>query len=454
MLSLKTRFFLASFLTGALVLGFAFFLLERQREMRALLTGALSRDIQAMTAAAAIKHDFVLYDDTVFRYLSTGDATLLPESDRARERARLEMGRLAALSESPTVRELLRDLERESQSYFGEVRRLLAAAPIPQIPGEKQSILSVIQWAKQVPEHQRTVSLLSSKGRARLVRIYSLCEKLVDVHRLKMEELQVSLRLGLEEDRRALLRGAFVVLAGTLFLSLFAALSVLLPLGDLLGGIRKVLGGDLSVEVMPRASDELGRVTQAFNSMTRRLKEDQEKLVRETITDELTGLHNFRYFQTVLGTELERARRYGKQVSILVLDIDHFKKYNDTHGHPMGNMVLKSVAAAMKETLRNVDVLARYGGEEFVALLPETGRDQARRAAERIREAIDACEFPGAETQPEGRVTVSIGGAGFPEDAKVARDLLAKADKALYAAKAAGRNRAVFHASLTDEPRG
>jgi len=142
---------------------------------------------------------------------------------------------------------------------------------------------------------------------------------------------------------------------------------------------------------------------------------------------------------------VERAKRYNKPLSLLVLDIDHFKKYNDTHGHPMGNMVLKNVAGAMKETLRKVDLLARYGGEEFVALLPETDKEQARRAADRVREAIDACEFPGAETQPEGRITVSIGGACFPQDAKVARDLLEKADKALYAAKSAGRNRTFFY---------
>ena len=445
MLSLKSRFFLASFLTGALVIGYAVLLLSRQTEMRDLLTGSLSRDIEAMNSAASIKHDFVLYDDLIFRYLSTGDPELLAESAGVRDRARLETGRLLTLSESPTVRELLHDLDKESADYSEEVRRLIAAAPVPKVPGEKESILSVLKWAQQVPEHQRTVSVLSSKGRSHLVRIYSLCEKLVDVHRVRMEEVQKDLRAGLEQDRQVMVRGSAVVFAGTLFLSLFAALSVLLPLGDLQEGIGKVLGGDLNVEVIPRGKDELGRVTQAFNSMARSLKEKEDKLIRETITDELTGLNNFRYFQTVLGTEVERARRYGKQLSILVVDIDHFKNYNDTHGHPMGNMVLKGVSSALKETLRNVDVLARYGGEEFVALLPETSKENAVRAAERVREAVAACEFPGAETQPEGAITISVGGANFPDDAKVARDLLEKADKALYAAKHAGRNRAVFH---------
>jgi diguanylate cyclase (GGDEF)-like protein len=447
MLSLKTRFFLASFLTGALVLGFAFFLVQRQEGMRSLLTGALSRDIQAMHAAAGIKHDFVYFDDLVFRYLSTGDAQLLEESAKARRRAQLEMGELTSLSESPTVRDLLQDLDRESRDYFAEVQRLLAAAPIPEVPGEKESILNVILWARQVPARQRNLSLLSSKGRAHLVRVYSLCDKLVDVHRLKLEEVQRSLRQGLQEDRETLLRGSLVVFTGTLFLSAFAALSVLMPLGDLLKGIRRVLEGDLGVEIIPRGADEMGRIAMAFNSMARSLKENQEKLVRETITDELTGLNNFRYFQNMLAGEVARAKRYGKSLSVLVVDIDHFKKYNDAHGHPMGNLVLKGVAAALRETLRNVDLLARYGGEEFVALLPETNKEQARRAAERLREAVDACEFPGAETQPAGRITISIGGASFPEDAKVARDLLEKADKALYAAKAGGRNRTVFHES-------
>lgn len=445
MLSLKTRFFLSAALTGALVLGFAVFLFQRQTEMRSLLTGSLSRDIQAMNAAAGIKHAFVLHDDLVFRYLATGGGELLKESGKVRDRARLEMGKLSSLSDSPTVRELLADLAGESREYFADVQRLLAAAPAPTRPDEKESILKVILWAKQMPEHQRQLTVLSSKGQSRLVRIYSLCEKLVDIHRLKLEDVQSTVALGLDEDREAIRRGSLILFAGTMFLAAFTALSVLVPLSDLLKGIRRIQDGDLAVEVLPRAGDELGRVTLAFNAMTRRIKEDQERLLRETITDELTGLNNFRYFQSVLGTEVDRAKRYGKTLAVLVMDIDHFKKYNDAHGHPMGNMVLKAVAQTLKETLRNVDLLARYGGEEFVALLPETDKDQARRAAERVREALEACEFPGQETQPEGKVTLSIGGASFPEDAKVARDLLEKADKALYSAKAAGRNRAVFH---------
>jgi len=281
MFSLKTRFFLAVFLTGALVLSYAFFVLERQREMRSLLTGALSRDIEAMNAANGIKHALVLHDDVIFRYLSTGDAQLLEDSARTRDWARLEMGKLSAVSGSATVRNLLRDLERESREYFSEVRKLIAAAPIPVRPGEKESILKVIQWARQVPEHQRTVSLLSAKGRAHLVRIYSLCEKLVDIHRLKMEELQRELKAGLQADRQALLRGSVAVFAGTLFLSIFTAFSVLLPLRDLQAGISRVLKGDLSVEILPRGPDELGRIAMAFNSMTRSLKEHQDKLLRD-----------------------------------------------------------------------------------------------------------------------------------------------------------------------------
>jgi diguanylate cyclase (GGDEF)-like protein len=175
--------------------------------------------------------------------------------------------------------------------------------------------------------------------------------------------------------------------------------------------------------------------------MTRRLRDKQEQLLKETITDALTGLSNFRHFQGELKVETERARRYGRPLSVLLIDIDHFKNYNDTHGHELGNVVLQTASKALLEVLRTGDVLARYGGEEFVALLPETDQTQAKRVAERLREAVASCDFPGRETQPGGRLTISVGGAVFPTDAQVAQDLVVKADEDLYRAKELGRNR-------------
>ena len=439
-LSLKARFLLASLLAAALVLGYALFTLESERSTSRLLRETLTKNVSAMHLASEIKHSFVFYDDLTFRFLSTGDEALLEDGRRVEERLKAVMAQLRASSDSPLFGELLDDLDQESRAYFSDVKRLLASAPRAEVPGEKESILKMIQWARQVPNQQKKVGLVSAEGRLRLTRIYFLCDKLVDAARVRLEDVQKRIRDEVDENERRVRWGGGLALAGTVLVGLLLALSILAPLRELEAGIQRIMGGDLDFEIIPRAADEIGRITQAFNAMTRRLKEKQEQLVRETITDALTGLYNFRYFQQELGAEMERARRYNRPLSALLVDIDHFKKFNDTHGHEMGNVVLKAVAQALRETLRPTDLLARYGGEEFVVFLPETDREQGARTAERVREAVDALTVPGQETQPGGKLTISVGGSTFPEPAKSAKDLIEKADKALYRSKELGRN--------------
>jgi diguanylate cyclase (GGDEF)-like protein len=161
------------------------------------------------------------------------------------------------------------------------------------------------------------------------------------------------------------------------------------------------------------------------------------------ITDPLTHLYNFGFFRERLEIEVERARETGDSISLAIFDIDHFKRYNDTHGHQDGNLVLEKVADILKKTARRGDVVARYGGEEFVALLYGATRPEATRFAEGIRAAIENHRFPGGETQPLGRLTVSGGVAAFPVDAQDDLSLINAADVNLYRAKAAGRNRIV-----------
>jgi diguanylate cyclase (GGDEF)-like protein len=164
-------------------------------------------------------------------------------------------------------------------------------------------------------------------------------------------------------------------------------------------------------------------------------------------TDALTGALNRREFDERLAAELRRARRYAKTCALLLLDIDHFKSVNDTHGHPAGDAVLKELARLLQAQLRDVDCVARYGGEEFVALLPETDSQAARGVAERVRAALAA----GAFTLPDGatrRVTVSIGVACFPQCADSAAALVTHADQAMYAAKQGGRNRVQLYLEL------
>ncbi len=161
-------------------------------------------------------------------------------------------------------------------------------------------------------------------------------------------------------------------------------------------------------------------------------------------SDPMTGLDNFRQFEENLAEEMARAERYGRPLSVILLDIDHFKSFNDTLGHPAGDALLGQMGVVLRNSLRNVDKPARYGGEEFVIICPEAGADEARLIAERIRRSVAETQFAlgdkmGEKSAP-AHVTVSLGCATFPGDARTPRDLVKRADTALYAAKESGRN--------------
>jgi diguanylate cyclase (GGDEF)-like protein len=161
------------------------------------------------------------------------------------------------------------------------------------------------------------------------------------------------------------------------------------------------------------------------------------------ITDPLTGLYNYGFFRERLAMELERAQLTGDPLALAMFDIDHFKIYNDSHGHQEGNKVLVRVAEVLRKTGRRGDVVARYGGEEFVALLYGAGASDAWRLAETFRNSVSAQPFTGALDTPAEHITVSGGVATFPDDAHDDLTLIKSADTRLYQAKETGRNRTV-----------
>ncbi|MDD3717366.1 MAG: diguanylate cyclase [Actinomycetota bacterium] len=162
---------------------------------------------------------------------------------------------------------------------------------------------------------------------------------------------------------------------------------------------------------------------------------------RMAITDGLTKIYNHRFFQELFEKEFKRASRYGTSFSLIMLDIDYFKRLNDTYGHLFGDEILKEMANLVKGCLRTMDILARYGGEEFAILLPETDLEDAVFTADRIRMAVENHDFPHSRGKPV-KVTVSQGVTSFPSPGIQKRsDIVAKADAALYEAKEAGRNR-------------
>jgi diguanylate cyclase (GGDEF)-like protein len=195
--------------------------------------------------------------------------------------------------------------------------------------------------------------------------------------------------------------------------------------------------------LLARQATELAEISERSRELdlTRRRLEEQNILLSElSVIDSLTGLHNRRFLERRLAYEVERARRYQRELALLVVDIDHFKRVNDTYGHSAGDAVLRTVAGALRDVCRRQDLIARYGGEEFVVVAPETDALGARAVAERLRASVHAQQFTEG---PEWPLTVSIGVA-ILGDRSDPNALFRAADAALYQAKRGGRDRAVF----------
>ena len=236
--------------------------------------------------------------------------------------------------------------------------------------------------------------------------------------------------------------GAGVVLIVLLVAGGLAAsvgLLIVRPLRRLAGVAAKVAAGDPSVELPMGGGGEVGQLTQVLKNLAARVREreGQGELERLSVTDGLTGLYNRRHLMGTLANEVQRSRRLRRAFSVLLADVDHFKQYNDTHGHLGGDAVLVKIAEILRQTTRGVDSVARYGGEEFLVMLIEAPIATAAAVGERLRARVAAEEFGG------GRVSVSVGAAEYPTHGETPEELIASADAAMYQAKGEGRDRVV-----------
>jgi two-component system, cell cycle response regulator len=226
-----------------------------------------------------------------------------------------------------------------------------------------------------------------------------------------------------------------VILSG-----LILAQSILKPLKLLNIGVAHFGDGDLSYRIALKTQDEIEQLANTINGMAAKLEQSQQALRELATIDGLTGVSNRREFNRRLTVEIERSRREGHPVSLLMVDIDHFKKLNDTYGHQSGDDALRHFSALIKKEVRPGDLPARYGGEEFAVILPHADRSDVFAVAERLRTLIAAQDIE-IQNNQRVKVTASLGCATFPMDAATEESLMAEADAALYKAKKSGRNR-------------
>jgi diguanylate cyclase (GGDEF)-like protein len=264
----------------------------------------------------------------------------------------------------------------------------------------------------------------------------------------------------LRRSQEKIVASGLVAILLIVAMSYLASRGILRPISLLSQGAKRVAGGDLDVYLPVRGRDEIADLTLAFNDMANKIREGRERLeaahdelartneglkaanrALETlaITDGLTSLYNHRHFQDSLEKEVRKCEQQGRPLSLILIDIDHFKAFNDRWGHQEGDAALRRVAVQVMKGIRPSDMAFRYGGEELVVLMSSCTKTQAAEVAEKLRIAVhDNAQRPGRFGD---RLTVSIGVASFPEDGAMPRALVDSADTALYTAKAEGRDR-------------
>lgn len=224
---------------------------------------------------------------------------------------------------------------------------------------------------------------------------------------------------------------------------------------------EELLEKDKQIEEWRRRWDEKNRELESYNrelvalkelykERARELRAVMEKLEEVSITDDLTQIFNHRYVISRLHYEFERAKRYGLSISLMMLDIDHFKVYNDNNGHLAGDDALRKVAKLIHGAIRETDIVGRYGGEEFAIILLHADMIQMADVAERVRRTIEETPFSNEESQPMGKITVSIGGSCLSDGMMTVEDLIRSADEALYRAKRNGRNQIAMEERISE----
>ncbi|TDX99684.1 diguanylate cyclase (GGDEF)-like protein [Thiohalophilus thiocyanatoxydans] len=322
---------------------------------------------------------------------------------------------------------VLRDASSSLAGYQDGIRR--AATSWKELAASGEAILEMQRSGQDVPP---TATLRFERQRQ------VTSEILGEVYATLWSEIRRKYQNARRDQRQIqilLLAILITAVGGALIVGNRLAQHLLKPLAQLRIGTERFGHGDLSHRIKLENADEFGRLARTFNEMA-----DQLEFL--AAYDSLTGLLNKREFELRLHDEVRRTRRTRHPFVLLLLDIDYFKQVNDTHGHPVGDHVLRKLAGLLQGEVREADYVGRYGGEEFIILLTETSEQDGSETAERIRQSVETEQFDVNE-DINIWLTMSIGLACYPDDAVNADALIERADVALYKAKDEGRNQVV-----------
>ncbi len=380
----------------------------------------VNKHLPMVHALAELEISLRRQDNAVYRYLISNDKSWLDDWEKERVNYNRAFISAKKWASDDVEQDKLNEVDELYVQYDNETRQILLTRG-----RDAGKAMQMVKFGDQY-----------------LVKIGALIDQLKGFRQgmTKARQEQINEILGRYGRVAYLFLITIVVFIGALWAYLWKY--VVQPLSLLLEGIRNFTRGKTDVQVPAIGKDELGELQEAFNEMSREIDSERKRLRTESQSDSLTGLFNMRYFRLQLAEEFSRSQRYGRPLTLLMIDVDHFKAYNDRNGHPAGDIVLKEVSRILIRNVRGTDIVARYGGEEFVVLLPETPVESGLNVAEKIRRAAEEHYFPFAGRSTAQKLTVSIGVASYP-DANVTsdQDLVECSDKALYAAKRDGRNK-------------
>lgn len=408
---LRHRVLLMTGIYAAMLIGTAWILTLRTRSTEQQFRKLISSDLRAVSALEELIRNQNGYRAQLF---ATADSSPEKLTDFA---ARYSLVR--QLAQAPELADQDLSELRTAIAHFDETLKKMT-----------------VRWSS-LPPHAKSAARESLiEANARVSRV---AQSAMDQRRTAIDQVIPRLQRDARNSMLISMGIAWIIAVISFAIARVTIRNVVSPLERLSKAADELGRNNLAVRVPIGGDREIAQLGEAFNEMAGKLARSQQKLKDTARTDELTALPNFRAFREKITADIALSTRYSHSFGVLVIDLDHFKKYNDTYGHLAGNEALQKVAAVVRHSLRAVDFPARYGGEEFAAILPEIDAAGLATGAERIRQAVEAIPPIGDRS----RLTVSIGGAMFPIDGASDEGLFAAADTRLYEAKKRGRNRVV-----------